>query len=54
MSHLVLTWTHDIEPVLLNHTCTRGPSVACMQDIYLLIYPHFWGLGKPCSYEDIQ
>ena len=33
---LVLTKTHGIVSVLLNHTCTRGPSVARMQDFFLL------------------
>ena len=29
---MVLTQTHGIVLVLLNHTCTRGPSVARMRD----------------------
>ena len=29
---MVLTKTHGIESVLLNHTCTRGPSVTRMRD----------------------
>ena len=29
---MVLTKTNGIESVLLNHTCTRGPSVTRMQD----------------------
>ena len=29
---MVLTKTHGIVSVLRNHTHTRGPSVACMQD----------------------
>ena len=31
---MVLTQTHGIVPVLLNHTRTRGPSVARMRDFY--------------------
>ena len=31
---IVLTWTHGIVSVLLNHTCTRGQSVARMRHFY--------------------
>ena len=31
---MVLTLTNGIESVLLNHTCTRGPSVARIRDYF--------------------
>ena len=31
---MVLTKTHGIESVILNHTRTRGPSVTRMQDFF--------------------
>ena len=31
---MVLTKTHGIESVLLNHTCTRGPSVTRMRNFF--------------------
>ena len=31
---MVLSLTHRIEKVLLNHTRTRGPSVALMRDFF--------------------
>ena len=34
-TRMILTETHGIESVLLNHTCTRGPSVTRMQDFFL-------------------
>ena len=34
---MVLTYTHGILSVLLNHTHTRGPSVTRMWDFYLKI-----------------
>ena len=34
---MVLTLTHGIVSVLLNHTCTRGPSVARMRDFFVLL-----------------
>ena len=33
-SPMVLTQTHGIVSVLLNHTCTRGPSVTPMLDFF--------------------
>ena len=32
---IVLTKTHGIESVILNHTRTRGPSVTRMRDFFL-------------------
>ena len=34
---MVLTKTHGIESVFLNHTRKRGPSVICMRDFYIYI-----------------
>ena len=34
---MVFAETDGIELVLLNHTCTREPSVICMRDFYYLI-----------------
>ena len=36
---IVLTYSHGIESVLLNHTHMRGPSVARMRDFYTHIFP---------------
>ena len=33
-TRMVWTETHGIESVILNHTRTRGPSVARMRDFY--------------------
>ena len=33
---MILTLTHGIELVLLNHTRTRGPSITRMRDFFLL------------------
>ena len=35
---MVLTQTHGIVSVLLNHSCTRGPSVARMWDFLMEVY----------------
>ena len=32
---IVLTKTHGIESVILNHTRTRGPSVTRMRDFFI-------------------
>ena len=38
---MVFTQTHGIVSVFLNHTHTRGPSVARMQDFYYIYYITF-------------
>ena len=35
---MVLTYTYGKESVLLNNTCMRGISVACMRFIYLSVH----------------
>ena len=49
---MVLTKTHVIESVLLNHTNTRGPSVACVWDFFevkcsVLVKRDLKGLDMP-------
>ena len=38
MVDLPNTMTDGIEPVRLNHTCTRGPSVTRMRDFLTFLY----------------
>jgi hypothetical protein len=42
---MVFAQTDGIELVLLNHTCTRGPSVTRMQDFYRRVKSQFMGQG---------
>ena len=35
---IVLTYTHVIELVFLNHTHTRGPSVACKRNVFIVYF----------------
>ena len=39
---MVLTKTHGIESVILNHTRMRGPSVTRMWDFLFLRWPEGW------------
>ena len=39
---IVLTKTHGIESVILNHTRTRGPSVTRMRDFFYRGYKIIW------------
>ena len=41
---MVLTWTHGIELVIMNHTRTRGPSVTRRRD-FLEGVQHFFLRG---------
>ena len=46
---MVLTKTHGIESVILNHTHTRGPSVTRMRDFFNLPLLVMRSRGEPRS-----